>query len=103
MSSRFAEIMNQTAVPAMMRVFGVAAIHTNSDSDVVLISAIIEYESVEIGEFSERIENQWTATVAKSTGVTINDTLTVEADEWRITQLITDDGYMLKFAIRRAV
>lgn len=98
----------------MQAVFGIPVVHMNTVNDEVTITAMMETELAPVGEFGERMEPRWTAEVAKSAGVQVGDTLTVagtvtEDDPypddvvWTTTQVISDDGYTVKFAVRSGI
>lgn len=101
-----------TAVAAdLMAAFGREVTHTDVDGNEVQIQAVIESALSPVGEFGERMEPRWTAEVAKSAGVQVGDTLThagTATDDdpypddvvWTTTQVISDDGYTVKFAVR---
>lgn len=65
------------------------------------IQAVIEQSAEPVGDYGERVESRWTATVAKASGVAVGDTLIAGSDTWKLTQLIADDGFVQKFAIRQ--
>lgn len=101
-----------TAVAAdLMAAFGREVTHTDVDGNEVQIQAVIESALSPVGEYGERMEPRWTAEVAKSAGVQVGDTLahagTATDDDpypddvvWTTTQVISDDGYTVKFAVR---
>ena len=110
-TSVFDAVMRDVGIPVFEEVFGVPATHTNADGDEVTITAILETELAPVGEYGERMEPRWTAEVAKSAGVQVGDTLahagTATDDDpypddvvWTTTQVISDDGYTVKFAVR---
>ena len=111
--SLFDTIMTDSAIPAIETVFGVAAIHTNSDGDEVAVTVMPQMELAPTGEFGERMEERMTLELAKSHGAAIGDTFSIENDAttddpspdptiWQTTQLLTDDGYLQKFAVIQA-
>lgn len=113
-ASLFATIMRESGIPALQAVFGIPVVHMNTVNDEVTITAMMETELAPVGEFGERMEPRWTAEVAKSAGVQVGDTLTVagtvtEDDPypddvvWTTTQVISDDGYTVKFAVRSGI
>lgn len=90
--------------------FGRPVLHTNSDSDEAVIQAVIESGAEPVGEYGERMESRWTATVAKASGATVGDTLTIAADSptdddvvWKLSQLMDDDGFVQRYALRAVV
>lgn len=110
-TSALDRIMTQTGVPALLRVLGVPATHTNSDGDDVAVTVILKTGTVAVGEFGERMEAQTTVQIPASSGALVGDTFTVDgtvtADDpypddvvWTAAQLLSDDGYFRKFAVR---
>jgi len=110
--SLFDTIMKESGVPAFQAVFGIPVLHTNADGDEVTITAMLDTEVAPVGEYGERMESRWTAEVAKSAGVQVGDTLThagetTEDDPypddvvWTLAQVIADDGYTVRFAVRQ--
>ena len=108
--SVFDTLMLEVAMPALEAVFGIAALHTNSDHDEFSVTVMRGTELMPVGEYGECMEQRTTLEIVKSAGVTIGDTLTIENDPtdvdpdpdpttWKITQLIADDGYLQKFAV----
>jgi hypothetical protein len=110
--STFADLMTGVAVPALQDVFGDDMTHTNSEGDEATVVGMLETNYGPVGEFGERMEPRTTITVAKSDGVAVGDTLhyagTVTDDDpypddvvWTMTQIIEDDGYLVRFAARQ--
>lgn len=110
-TSRFDSIMLNVGIPALLQTFGRAATHTSNDGDEAALTVIFETGLAPVGEYGERMEPRWTAEVAKSAGVQVGDTLahagTATDDDpypddvvWTTTQVISDDGYTVKFAVR---
>ena len=111
--SLFDSIMTESAIPAIETVFGIAAMHTNSDGDEVAVTVMLQMELAPTGEFGERMEERMTLELAKSHGAAIGNTFSIENDAttddpspdptiWQTTQLLTDDGYLQKFAVIEA-
>jgi hypothetical protein len=111
--SLFDTIMTDSAIPAIEAVFGIAATHTNADSDELAVTVMLQRELLPTGEFGERMEERMTLELAKSHGAAIGDTFSVDNDVttddpdpdptiWQATQLLTDDGYLQKFAVIEA-
>lgn len=87
--------------------FGRPVLHTNADSDEATIQAVIEQEVAPVGEYGERMESRMIATLNKASSATVGDTITVPADlsaddpaVWKLSQLIDDDGFLQKYALR---
>lgn len=108
--SLFDTIMTDSAIPAIETVFGIAATHTNSYGDEIAVTIILQSELAPTGEFGERMEMRYTIELDKALAASIGDTFSVENDPtdddanpepsiWKTTQLLTDDGYMQKFAV----
>lgn len=107
--SRFNQIMTGIAIPALLDAFAIPVIHTNSADVEAAITAIIEQAAVAVGDYGERVENRWTATLPVAAGAVVGDTLTVAADNpadddmiWQLTQVLDHDGYLQRFALRIA-
>lgn len=72
-----------------------------SYGDEIPIRAVLDSALQAVGDsFSERMEQQWTATVLKSAGVAIGDHLEQDEQSWEVTQIMTDDGITATFALR---
>ena len=110
-ASAFDTIMTQTGIPALLRVFGIPATHTNAAQDETAVTIILKTQAVHVGEFGERMEPQTTIQIAASTGAVVGDTFTVDGtvtdddpypDDviWTAVQLLSDDGYLRTFAVR---
>lgn len=115
-TSTFDTLMSTVAIPAIMDVFAVDVTHTNGDGDEATVQAVFEtaYAPVGISEYGERMEQRTTATLAKSTGAVVSDTLThagtvttydSNPDDvvWILSQLLSDDGYLMQFAVRQDI
>lgn len=110
-ASAFDRIMTQTGVPALLRVMGIPATHTNADLDETAVIVILKTESVSVGEYGERMETQTTIQIPAASGARVGDTFTVAGtvtvDDplpdnvvWTAVQLISGNGYFRKFAVR---
>jgi len=110
--STFADLMTGVAVPALEDVFGDPMTHTNDEGDEVTVTGILETSYAPVGDFGERLEPRTTISVAKSAAVVVGDTLsyagTVTDDDpypddvvWTMAQIIEDDGYLVRFAVRQ--
>jgi len=95
----------------LMTEFGREATHTNDRGDEVVIPVVVRTEYAPV-DFVERMEPRTTITVAKSAGVAVGDTLsyagTVTDDDpypddvvWTATQILEDNGYRVRLAVRR--
>ena len=87
--------------------FGRPVTHTHGTGSGVEIQAVLEQSAEPAGEYGERVESRWTATVAKASSAVVGDTLTHPADDpadddvvWKLTQMISDDGFVQQFALR---
>ena len=96
----------------LMTEFGREATHTNSDGDEAAVLAVVRSEHAPVGDFGERMEPRTTISVAKSAAVAVGDTLHYAGavtDEdplpddvvWTMAQIIEDDGYLVRFAVRQ--
>lgn len=108
--SRFAEIMNGVALPALFRMFGDLATHRNAAADETSTRVMLRNELAPVGQYGERMEPRMTLGVAKTVGALVGDTfelpnLPTEDDPdpdptvWRAVQLLADDGYLQTFAV----
>jgi len=109
--SLFDVIMRDSGIPAFQAVFGIPVTHTNADGDEVTITAMLDTEVAPVGEYGERMEARWTAEVAKSASAQVGDTLShagevTDDDPYpddvvlTLAQVIADDGYTVRFAVR---
>jgi len=96
--SLFDEIMRESAIPALETVFGVAATHVGA-SGATAVTVMRQTELAAVGEYGERMEERTTLELAKSRGARVGDSFALEGPLiYRATQLLTDDGYLQKFA-----
>jgi hypothetical protein len=113
MPSAFDAIMMQTATPALLRVFGIPAVHTTLAGDESNVTILFAEQSVAIGEYGERLEQQPTIQISTASGAGVGDTFTVAGDVtedeptpddvvWKAASLISDDRYFRTFAVRVA-
>lgn len=104
-------IMTQAGVPAILRFKGIPATHTNREQDETAATIILKTQAVATGEIGERREAQTTVEIPAASGAVVGDTFTVAgtvtADDpypddivWTAAQLLSDDGYFRKFAVR---
>ena len=109
--SLFDTIMRDSGIPAFQAVFGIPALHTNSDGDEVTVTVLFSQQIVPVGEFGERAELQRTLEIPVASGAQVGQTFavagTVTDDDpypddviWTATQLLNDDGYFRTFAVR---
>jgi len=63
------------------------------------IPVIMQMGAVASGEFGERMEERMTLELAKSYGAGVGDTFLIDLITYEATQLLSDDGYMQKFAV----
>ena len=65
------------------------------------LTGVLATELIPVGDpYSERMEARWTLEVAADAGGAIRGTVTRDARTWTVTQVLTDDGIMTKFALR---
>lgn len=62
--------------------------------------AILELAMAPVGEYGERMETRHTMTLLRTSGAAVGDTVTLSATTWHLAQLLDDDGFTLKFAVR---
>lgn len=113
-TSTFDDLMTEVAIPAIQDVFGIAAVHTNSDGDEADVTIVLDLDLEPVGEYlilGERMEARYTVEVPKSYAVAVGDTFTVENEAtsddpypddtiWEAVQLLRDDGLLQRFAVR---
>lgn len=89
-----------TAVSAnLLDVFGAPATLTHAGTTTPVL-VVLESAVVPVGEFGERMEQQTTVEILTASGATVGDTFTVGFAVWTAVQLLSDDGYIRKFAVR---
>lgn len=89
------------AATALLESLGEAATCTPPQGPERPLRAVFDGSLQAIGDpFSERMEKQWTATVATSAGVAIGDHLATATQSWEVTQTIADDGITTTLALR---
>lgn len=109
--SLFDEVMRDVGIPVFEEVFGVPALHTNSDGDEVAVIVLFSQQVVPVGEFGERAELQTTLDIPVASGAQVGQTFAVAGTAtdddpypddviWTATQLLNDDGYFRTFAVR---
>jgi len=64
------------------------------------IQAVLESALAPVGEYGELMESRHTITVLRTSGAVVGDTITLNSAAWHLAQLLDDDGYTLKFAVR---
>lgn len=64
------------------------------------VRAILESTVAPVGDYGERMESRNTITLLRASGAVVGDTVTLSATTWHLAQLIDDDGFTLKFAVR---
>jgi len=64
------------------------------------IQAVLESAVAPVGEYGERMESRHTITVLRTSGAVVGDTITLNSAVWHLAQLLDDDGFTLKFAVR---
>jgi hypothetical protein len=111
--SLFDGIMRDSAIPALETVFGVAAIHTNAESDEVPVTIMLGQELAPVGEYGERMEMRETLELSAESGALVGQVFAVAGDQteddpdpddviYTTTQLLADDGYLRKFAVLKS-
>lgn len=70
----------------------------------VACQGILESDLAAMGEFGERLEHQHTITVLKTVDAKIGDAFVQDgatgSASWLAVQVVADDGYAVKFAVR---
>lgn len=64
------------------------------------VQAVVEQEAAAVGEYGERVESRWVATLTTASGTQVGDVLAVDGANWTLTQLLEDDGFVRRFALR---
>lgn len=105
--SRFDAIMQTVGMPAFRRALGDAAVYTPAytppDEPVPVETwAILGRGSVAVGQYGERMESRTTAKLPKADvpDPQPGDTLTIGATEYRIDQIVNDDGLFVEVIVR---
>lgn len=102
-ASAFDGIMTQSGIPALLRILGIPATHTNAALDESAATIILKTEAVAVGEYGERMEPRTTVQIPSASGAVVGDTFTVAGPTvWTAVQLLSDDGYFRRFAVRSA-
>ena len=102
--SRADAIFRTVGIPALNRFFGDSFSYTPPGQAVATpLTGIPALEWVPVGDpYSERMEERWTLEVAADAGIAIGGTVTRDAQTWTVAQVLTNDGLMMKFALRMA-
>jgi len=112
--SLFDTIMQLSGIPALEKVFGVPAVHTNDSGDEISITVIKQMELIPVGDFGERMEERTVIELSNSYGAMIGNTFSIESEPtiddpfpepklYKATQVLSNDGYMTKFAVLEVV
>ena len=108
--SLFDGIMAESLIPALETVFGIPATFFSADDDEVPVTVMLGEELAPVGDYGERMELRMTLELAKSHGARVGDGFAIAVDPieddpdpdpilWRAVQILTDDGYLQKFAV----
>lgn len=100
MASLFDTIMTDSAIPALQAVFGVAGTH---NPGAAAVTVMLAQEVVAVGEFGERMETHWTLEIPSASGAVVGQSVVVDSTTWYLRQLLADDGYLRKFAVRNTI
>jgi hypothetical protein len=95
----------------LLTTFGRPARHENADGDEAAVLIVLDTQAVAVGNFGERMEPQTTIEVTAASGASVGDTFylpgEVTTDDpfpdevvWTAAQLLSDDGYTRRFAVR---
>ena len=96
----------------LLQLFGRAMIRTDAEGNETAVRAVLAESTEGFGDFGERRGQQWTLELSSASGAVVGDMFTCPgtptADDpypddevWVAAQLIIDDGYTRKFAVRR--
>lgn len=83
----------------LLDIFGAPATLTHAGTTTPA-RVVLESPVVPVGEFGERMEPQTTVDILTASGAAVGDTITVDGAPWTAVQLLSDDGYVRKFAVR---
>ncbi len=83
----------------LLDIFGAPATLTHAGT-TTSVRTVLESAVVPVGEFGERMEPQTTVDILTASGAVVGDTITVGGTPWTAAQLLSDDGYVRKFAVR---
>jgi hypothetical protein len=108
LTARFAGVADK-----LMAKFGREMTRTAANGEETLVMGVVNTQAVAVGEFGERMDAQTTLQIAAATGAVVGDTYTyagtsTEDDPypddvvWAAAQLISDDGFVRVFAVRRS-
>lgn len=105
--SQFADLMTQTGLPLLRKVFGDDAIYTPATTPPaqpapVTTWALLTQGSAFVGQYGERMETRMLAEMPKAAVGTPQpgDSLTIGTTTYRIDQVTADDGLMITVALR---
>jgi hypothetical protein len=102
----------KAALPAFFAQFGTAATHTNGESDEIEVTVILTRETDPLGDYGERAELRTLLDCAVTDGASVGDTWSIanaatdddpdpDPTLWRADQLISDDGILQRYAVRK--
>lgn len=83
----------------LLDTFGAPATLTHALTSTPIL-VILESAAAPVGEYGERMESRYTMTLLRTSGAVVGDTVTLGATTWHLAQLLDDDGFTLKFAVR---
>lgn len=83
----------------LLDTFGAPATLTHALTSTPIL-AVLESTVAPVGDYGERLESRHTLTLLRTSGATVGDSVTLGATTWHLAQLLDDDGFTLKFAVR---
>ena len=83
----------------LLNTFGAPVLITH-DLASIGAQAILESGVTPVGDYGERMESRYTMTLLRTSGAALGDTVTLNGTVWHLAQLLDDDGFTLKFAVR---
>jgi hypothetical protein len=72
-------------------------------AETTVIQAIIEQGAEQVGDYGERSELQWSATLNQSDDVQVGDVLAFDGARWKLSQRLDSDGFVQRFALRAVI
>lgn len=88
-----------TVAADLLNTFGAPATLTHAETTTPVM-AVLESAVAPVGDYGERMESRYTITMLRTSGAVIGDTVTLNGTAWHLAQLLDDDGFTVKFAVR---
>ncbi|MFZ4792292.1 MAG: hypothetical protein ACOYMW_15620 [Candidatus Competibacteraceae bacterium] len=83
----------------LLSTFGAPALRTHALVSTP-VQAVLDSAVAPVGDYGERMESRSTIMVLRASGAALGDTVTLNGTVWHLAQLLDDDGFILKFAVR---